>query len=108
MKILKIYDPDTSGSIDTTAELDQFLNNLDKCTVKVDRLDLSQDPEAYTQEPVAGLLKEKGADALPLVMIDDEVISIGEYPDLGKLTGLLQTSKLPFGMPDCSACRGCD
>lgn len=115
MKILKIYDPSmccSSGVCgpDVDAELLQlagFLKNLDACTVKVERYNLTQEPAAYTTGTVAAALKEKGTDALPLVILDDEVISSGEYPDLGKLGSLLSTAQVSLEMPDCSGCSGC-
>ncbi len=115
MKILKIYDPAmccSSGvcgtDVDTElVQLANFLKNLDACSVKVERYNLSQEPAEYTKEPVAGVLKEKGTDALPFVMIDDEVITSGEYPKLGKLAELLGTSEIPTEVPDCSGCNSC-
>lgn len=116
MKNLKIYDPAmccSSGvcgtDVDTElVQLANFLKNLDQCSVKVERFNLSQEPAEYTKEPVATTLKDKGTDALPLVMIDGEIISTGEYPDLGKLSGLLGANDISLEMPDCSSCCGCD
>ena len=116
MKTLKIYDPAMCCStgvcgpdVDTElVQLASFLKNLDASAVKVERYNLSQEPAAYTaNETVAAALKEKGTDALPLVILDDEVISIGEYPDLGKLSGLLGAAEVSLEMPDCSGCSGC-
>lgn len=118
MKTLKIYDPAMCCSTgvcgtDVDPELVQmatFLKNLDACAVKVERYNLSQEPAAYTTGTIAEVLKEKGTDALPLVILDDEIISSGEYPDLGKLSGLLDTTTAPVSMeiPDCSGCSGCN
>jgi hypothetical protein len=116
MKTLKIYDPAMCCStgvcgpdVDTElVQLASFLKNLDESAVKVERYNLSQEPAAYTaNETVAAALKEKGTAALPLVMIGDEVISSGGYPDLGKLTALLGTTEVSLDMPDCSGCSGC-
>ena len=117
MKTLKIYDPAmccSSGvcgpDVDPVlVQLSGFLKNLDASAVKVERYNLSQEPAAYTTGTIASVLKEKGTDALPLVMIDDEVISIGVYPDLANLGGLLGTSDVQtLDMPDCSGCSGCN
>ena len=91
-------------------QLAGFLKNLEASAVVVERYNLSQEPAAYTTGTIATVLKEKGADALPLVMIDDEVISIGGYPDLEKLSGLLDATSAPVSMemPDCSGCSGCN
>ena len=116
MKTLKIYDPAMCCStgvcgpdVDTElVQLANYLKNLDESAVKVERYNLSQEPAAYTTGIIADTLKEKGTDALPLVMIDDEVISSGGYPDLVKLTGLLGTAEVSLDMPDCSGCSGCN
>jgi len=116
MKTLKIYDPAMCCStgvcgtdVDTElVQLASYLKNLDACAVKVERYNLSQEPAAYTTGKIAEILKEKGTDALPLLLIDDEVISEGEYPALEKLTSLLGTAEISMEMPDCSGCCGCD
>ena len=117
MKSLKIYDPAMCCSTgvcgtDVDPELVQlatFLKNLDASVVKAERLNLSQEPAAYTTGTIATVLKEKGTDALPLVILDDKIISSGEYPDLELLSGLLDATSAPVSMemPDCSGCCGC-
>jgi hypothetical protein len=116
MKTLKIYDPAmccSSGvcgpDVDTElVQLAGFLKNLDASVVTVERYNLSQEPAAYTTGLIAGILKEKGTAALPLVLLDDEVISSGEYPDLEKLGGLLGSAPVTLDMPDCSGCSECN
>ncbi|MEI6891755.1 MAG: arsenite efflux transporter metallochaperone ArsD [Pontiella sp.] len=116
MKTLKIYDPAMCCStgvcgtdVDTELiQLANFLKNRDACSVKVERYNLSQEPAAYTTGIIAATLKEKGTAALPLVMIDDQVISVGAYPDLETLSRLLSTTAVSLEMPDCSGCCGCD
>lgn len=116
MKTLKIYDPAMCCStgvcgpdVDTQLlQLAGFLKNLDACAVKVERYNLTQEPAAYTTGTVAELLKEKGVEVLPLVILDDEVICSGEYPDLAKLGGLLNTGPVSMGITDCSGCSGCE
>lgn len=117
MKTLKIYDPAMCCStgvcgpdVDTElVQLASFLKNIDASAVKVERYNLSQEPAAYTTGIIAETLKEKGTAALPLVILDDEVISSGEYPDLGKLSGLLGAApSISMEMPDCSGCSGCN
>ena len=118
MKTLKIYDPAMCCSTGVCGpdvdpvlvQLSGLLKNLDASAVKVERYNLSQEPAAYTaNEKVSSALKERGTDALPLVILDDEIISSGEYPDLGKLSGLLEAASAPVSMemPDCSGCSGC-
>lgn len=115
MKTLKIYDPAmccSSGvcgpDVDTElVQLAGFLKNLDASNVKVERYNLSQEPAVYTSGIVAEKLKEKGTDALPLVLIDDEVVSMGAYPEIGHLSCLLGASEVALDVPDCTGCTGC-
>ena len=117
MKTLQIYDPAMCCSTgicgpDVDPQLVQiatYLKNLDEGSVKVERYNLSQQPEAYTTNAtVAAMLKDKGVGALPLVMVDGEVVSSGAYPDLGELSNLLgETVGVSLDMPDCSGCSGC-
>ena len=116
MKTLKIYDPAMCCSTgvcgpDVDTELVQlagFLKNLDACAVKVERYNLTQEPAAYPSGIVAELLKEKGVEVLPLVHLDNEVICSGEYPDLKKMSGLLNSGPLSMDITDCSSCSGCE
>jgi hypothetical protein len=116
MKTLKIYDPAMCCSTGVCGpevdlalvQLAGFLKNLDASAVEVERYNLSQEPAAYTANAtVAAALKEKGTAALPLVILDDEVISVGAYPDLGKLGQLLGSTPATIGTTDCSGCSGC-
>jgi hypothetical protein len=112
MKSLKIYDPAmccSSGvcgpDVDTElVQLAGFLKNLDESAVKVERYNLSQEPAAYTtNETVTAALQEKGTDALPLVFVDDELVSSGEYPNLETLAGLLRVTTV-LETADCTGC----
>ena len=116
MKSLKIYDPAMCCSTGVCGpdvdpvlvQLAGFLKNLDASAVKVERYNLSQEPDAYTANAaVAAALKEKGTAALPLVFIDDEQISSGEYPDLANLGALLGSVPATIEPADCSGCSGC-
>jgi hypothetical protein len=116
MKTLKIYDPAMCCStgvcgtdVDTElVQLATFLKNLDTCAVKVERYNLSQDPAAYTTGTIAETLKDKGTDALPLVILDDDIICSGKYPDLTQLGTLLGATEMSMDIADCSGCCGCD
>ncbi len=117
MKILRIYDPAMCCSTGVCGpdvdpvlvQLAGYLKKLDETTVKVERYNLSQEPAAYTaNEAVAAALKETGTAALPLVFVDDELISSGSYPDLNELTALLGAGQaVTLDTPDCSGCTGC-
>jgi len=115
MKTLKIYDPAMCCSTGVCGpdvdpilvQLAGFLKNLDAASVKVERYNLSQEPAAYTaNDAVVTALKEQGTAALPLVFIDGEQVSSGEYPDLNQLSAMLGISQT-LDVTDCSGCTGC-
>lgn len=56
----------------------------------VQRFNLSQSPAAFVEnEMVKAALTEKGEAALPLVLVDGQVVASGEYPERGQLTAVL-------------------
>ncbi len=58
--------------------------------VAVQRCALSQQPEKFTAEPaVLQAVKAGGTDALPIVMVDDEIIAQGQYPSREQLAAKL-------------------
>ena len=47
----------------------------------IKRYNLANDPAAFTEnQTVNKVLQEKGADALPITLLDDTVVKVGEYP----------------------------
>ena len=110
MSILKIYDPAmccSSGvcgtSVDQTlVKLAAFLKSLEVTPHTVERYNLSQQPDAFVANAeVANVLREKGPTALPLVYVDDELLSSGKYPSLTVLGAILEV-----GCGDGSSCCG--
>lgn len=52
----------------------------------VERFNLSQSPERFANTPaILALLRERGADVLPAVMVDGEIVHTGSYPDRAAL-----------------------
>ena len=58
-----------------------IINNLQKAGKEVIRHNLADEPDAYVKNAkVNAVLMEKGADALPITLVDDEVVLTGKYP----------------------------
>ena len=58
-----------------------IINNLQKAGKEVIRHNLADEPDIYVNNTkVNAVLMEKGADALPITLVDGEVVMIGEYP----------------------------
>jgi hypothetical protein len=66
------------------------LNTLGKNGVKVERYNLSDNPQAFvTNKVVNNYIRQKGVDGLPMVVLDGEIIISGRYPTNDEFTKLL-------------------
>ena len=98
MSEIKIYDPAMCCSTgvcgpdadDTLAQFAAALDKAKKSGVTVDRFTLAHQPGEYvTNTTVKGLLDSEGIECLPIVFLDGEVISKGDYPSRVALLGKL-------------------
>ena len=63
---------------------------------KVERHNLSSDPDAFVANPkVTGLMAAFGEQALPALLIDGEIVMHGRYPTRDELAGLLAVTIEP-------------
>lgn len=94
MKKVAIYDPamccDTGvcGPVvdPVLTELASAVHTLKKKGISVERFNLTNDPQAFVDNvTVNSLLFEKGAEVLPLVLVDGELAKTGEYPTATEL-----------------------
>lgn len=74
----------------------------------VTRWNLSQDPAAYANHDlVKQMLANDGVDCLPLVIVDDRIVSRSQYPSPENLAMWRGTKLKPtFGLPVSDACCG--
>ena len=64
--------------------------------VAVRRFNLSQNPAAFVEnEKVKQALTDKGEAALPLLLVDDQVFAVGNYPDRAELAAALGLNSDP-------------
>jgi AhpD family alkylhydroperoxidase len=98
MKTVKIFDPPmccSTGVCGPSVDpaLVRFIADLkwlEGQGIKVERFNLAQAPGAFAEdETVSSLLKEKGEEALPLVMVEGAVVSSGAYPSREELAAFL-------------------
>ena len=94
MMKLTVYDPamccDTGVcGVDADTVLITFASDIDwlqKNGVEVRRFNLAQEPAAFVENPVVKAeINQSGEACLPLLMLEDEVISRGAYPDRKQL-----------------------
>lgn len=94
-------DPD-QALVDFTADV----NWLTRQGVEVRRANLSQDPAAFAESPIARAFVQKvGAEGLPLVVVDDVTVVTGRYPsrvELARIAGV----HAPGAKTETACCGG--
>lgn len=123
MTSVRVYDPAMCCSTgvcgpEADATIAQFASALDrarKSGVVVDRYSLGHQPGEYVRNPaVKRLLDAEGIACLPVVFVDDEIVSKGAYPTgaaLFEKLGLAANAAPPTESSCCSpaqkASTGC-
>ena len=70
---------------------------------QVERFNLAQQPQEFTtNEQVKQLLESESVDCLPLVIVDDQVVSRSEYPSRENLALWTETTLKPTEPPIAS------
>jgi len=76
--------------------------------VQVVRSGLTSDPQAFVANAaVAELLKTEGPECLPLVFVDDEMVSKGSYPSNIQLLAILNRVGIIVEMTEKKKASGC-
>ena len=79
--------------------------------VKVERFNLAQEPGAFTENPrVAGLLQAFGDKALPVTLVNGDVLAHGHYPsrdELLKAVNEAPAQPAEFSSSQCEPGSGC-
>lgn len=119
MTTLTVYDPAMCCSTGICgAEVDQnlvdFAANLDWLKsqgVAVTRINLSQEPTLFAEnELVKTILATSGVDALPVIMVDDQLRTSGHYPARSSLADLagVKTNGAAMDPAQSTGCCGGD
>lgn len=120
MKKLSIYDPSLCCStgvcgvdvdqalVDTSANVDWLKSQ----GADVERFNLSHQPMAFVENAtVKALLEEIGENALPVIMLDGDVVAQGRYPARDELAGWLglesDGSASTEATSNCNPASGC-
>lgn len=124
MKKMSIYEPamccDTGlcgvGVNTELLRISTVLNALKKNGVAVDRFNLNSAPMAFVNnQTIHTFINEKGAEALPAVMLDGKIIMTGRYPTNLEFMSLLEVPEsylteakpAPKGGCNCSDGKCC-
>lgn len=109
----------SAGSCKTSAEPELLrvaavIENLKKAGIEVMRYNLASDPKAFMQnEAISNILYEKGAEALPITLIDGKIVKLGSYPTNEEFAELLGVSAdtikpaVKVKVKKCSCSHGC-
>jgi len=120
MKTLTIYDPAMCCSTGICgAEIDQklvdFAADLDWLKsegVEVKRINLSQEPALFAEnEQVKTILENSGVEGLPVILVDDEMQSSGQYPErvkLAQMAGVTTAAAVAQTSAAATSCCGPD
>ena len=72
----------------------------------VQRFNLSQEPGAFAENPrVAGLLQAFGDKALPVTLVNGDVLAYGHYPSREDLLSAVSASSSPAANDDAAQCE---
>jgi hypothetical protein len=113
--IVQIFDPAMCCSTgacgpDVDTKLVQFAADLDWLKsegVIIQRHGLSQNPAAFVDnELVRTTLADKGAAALPLLLVNSKLAVTGYYPDRKELAALTKVEFKAVSAPSKSSCCG--
>lgn len=95
MKKIEIFDPALCCSTGVCGpnvdknllRIATLIDALKNMGIEVRRHNLSSEPQAFIHnEKVKRLLQEKGADVLPITLVDGEITVTGEYPSTAQLS----------------------
>lgn len=115
MSTLQIFDPAlccSSGVCgqDVDAAVVQASADIDwarAAGAQVERFNLARQPTAFAQnEAVRGFLERSGQDALPITVLEGQVVLAGRYPTRRQLAQWLQVDPGLAGAPAASCCGG--
>ena len=111
MKGIQVFDPALCCSTGICGnEVDQLLVNFaaDVAWAKqngivIERFNLAKEPLSFAENPVVkSFLEEAGQEALPLILIDGNIVLAGRYPNRSELARWADYTP----PSDSSCCRG--
>jgi hypothetical protein len=105
MKKLEIFDPAMccptgvcGPSVDPElTRIASSLFSLEKKGFSINRYNLASEPMVFAENEVVNkTLHEKGPDALPITLLNGEVLKVGTYPTNGELSSWLEVEEKEF------------
>lgn len=92
-------------------QITSVMNALDTLEgFQAKRYNLSSNPQSFVEnEQMSHLLQEKGAEALPVTLLDGEVVKVRNYPSMEEITAFTGVRFVPMDSTDggCDSGTGC-
>ena len=119
MKSIQVFDPALCCStgvcgVEVDQKLVTFAADVEWAKqngAAIERFNLAQQPMAFAENAtVKGLLEAAGQEALPVVLVDGQLVLAGRYPtrdDLARWTGLAPQAVEAQGAASCCAGGSC-
>lgn len=102
MNKIEIYDPAMCCSTGVCGpgvdpellRIATVVNNLQKLGKEIERFNLSENPQYFLENPqVNKIIQEEGVEALPLTLLNNQVIKKGAYPSTAEMMDWSQTKE---------------
>lgn len=85
-----------------------ILNNLEKNGVKVERYNLTSNPQAFIDNrTINEILNKDGVEVLPVTIVDDQVVKTNNYPTNEELMKLLDVPESYLNWQEKPKSKGC-
>ncbi len=85
------------------------INTLKQKGIEIIRYNLNSKPEEFVTNPVInGIINEKGAEALPVILINDEIVMQGKYPSNKEITEWLEIDATILQGKECCCDKKAD
>ena len=119
MTTIRVFDPALCCStgvcgVDVDQALLRFAADVDWARqhgADIERVNLAQEPLAFAQDAtVSAFLERSGQEALPLILIGDQVVMAGRYPnraELARWAHISEPASTSAGGGCCSGGRCC-
>jgi hypothetical protein len=113
MKMIQVFDPAlccSSGvcGVDVDQALVNFAAEVEwgkQNGILIERFNLAQQPMSFAENPVVKeFLERSGAEALPLILVDGQVVLAGRYPNRSELARWTGTIAPAFVIEQASGC----
>lgn len=95
MKTLAVFEPAISYFDPVLVQFAADLKWIEKYGVKVSRHNLGKEPQAFAANPAVIKEMEAGMDRLPMITVDNHIVSIGMYLSRQQLAQSLGIAAAP-------------